>query len=175
MSRARNEHVSWSTFPRSLAPTQAFKNVVAVFEAVSEKIRSDKHTRKSNDVLSIICPGLKQLGYSVEAGKTRAEKISVPVLFGENGEPSKSFEADAFHKDERVVVEVEAGRAVTNNQFLKDLFQACAMQDVDWLVVAVRQTYKGAKDYESVIRFFDVVFASRRLLLPLKGILIIGY
>lgn len=29
-----------------------------------------------------------------------------------------------------------------NNQFLKDLFQACMMQDVDYLVIAVRNEYR---------------------------------
>lgn len=173
--KARSSRVSWSTFPRSLPPTARFRDIVAAFDEVIEKIGSDKNTHSSNVVLAHVAPGLARLGFKVEAGKKHDEKISVPVLFGENGEAAKSFEADALHADERIVLEVEAGRGVANNQFLKDLFQACAMQDVDWFVVAVRNTYKTSKDYESVVRFFDVLFASRRLQLPLKGILVIGY
>jgi hypothetical protein len=87
----------------------------------------------------------------------------------------KSFDADAYHEEGGFVVEVEAGRGVTNNQFLKDLFQACMMQKVRYLGIAVRQTYNGNKDYEVVRRFFDTLYASQRLKLPLDGVLIVGY
>lgn len=76
---------------------------------------------------------------------------------------------------EKIVLEVEAGRGVTNYQFLKDLFQACVMQDVDFFAVAIRQDYRQHNDYKKVVGFFDTIFASNRLTLPLKGILIIGY
>jgi hypothetical protein len=73
------------------------------------------------------------------------------------------------------VIEVEAGRGVTNHQFLKDLFQACVMQEVDYLVIAVRNDYRGSDDYSKVITFLETLFASQRLILPLTGVLIIGY
>jgi hypothetical protein len=49
------------------------------------------------------------------------QKIHVPVLFGANGKVEKSFDADAYSPKAGFVLEVEAGRAVANNQFLKDL------------------------------------------------------
>ena len=52
----------------------------------------------SNEALAIITPGLIELGYQVETGKDRASKISIPVLYGPNGQIEKSFDADAFHK-----------------------------------------------------------------------------
>ena len=45
----------------------------------------------------------------MEAGKKKADKITVPVLFGLNGKAQKSFGADAHHRDAKFVVEVEAG------------------------------------------------------------------
>ena len=111
----------------------------------------------------------------VETGKTTASKIRVPVLYGANGKVEKAFDADAYHQTEKVVIEVEAGRAVTNYQFLKDLFQACVMQDVDYLVIAVRQDYRGTDDYSKVVAFLETLYASSRLQLPLSGVLIIGY
>jgi hypothetical protein len=99
----------------------------------------------------------------------------VPVLFGRNGRLEKSFEADAYHETAGFVVEVEAGRGVTNNQFLKDLFQACMMHDVFYLAVAVRNIYNGSQDYEIVERFLSTLYASQRLQLPLRGILAVGY
>lgn len=119
------------------------------------------------------------VGFAVETGKKTTEKIRVPVLYGNNGRVSEAFEADAHHVEGKFVVEVEAGRAVVNNQFLKDLFQACMMDDVDYLAVAVRNVYVAAgvknPDFERVITFFETMYASNRMKLPLRGILVIGY
>lgn len=80
---------------------------------------------------------------------------------------------------EGFVVEIEAGRATINNQFLKDLFQACMMDEVTQLAIAVRNIYQAAgannNDFERVVTFFDTLYASDRLKLPLKGILVVGY
>jgi hypothetical protein len=99
----------------------------------------------------------------------------VPVLFGLNGILEKSFEADAYHNENKTVLEIEAGRGVTNYQFLKDLFQACMMNNVEYLVIGVRRIYRTSKDFEKVVTFFDTLYASDRLQLPLKGILVVGY
>ena len=116
-----------------------------------------------------------EVGFKVESGKTAEGRIKVPVLYGANGRVDKYFDADAYHPVDKIVLEVEAGRGVTNYQFLKDLFQACVMQDVDYAAIAVRQDYRGSKDYEKVLTFIETIFASNRLTLPLLGILIIGY
>ena len=62
-----------------------------------------------------------------------------------------------------------------NNQFLKDLFQACMVHDVFYLAIAVRNAYKGSRDFDIVCRFMDTLYASQRLQLPLRGILVVGY
>jgi hypothetical protein len=122
-----------------------------------------------------------EIGYEVERGKRKSEKISRPVLFGPNGSVQKSFEVDAFEPVTGTILEVEAGRGVANHQFLKDFFEACAIQDANYLVIAVLNSYKpkssknGNRDFETVVTFFDTLFASGRLALPLKGILVIGY
>jgi hypothetical protein len=126
-----------------------------------------------------VAPGLERLGFNVESGKTKAAKVNVPVLYGLNGRIEKSFDADAHHVGLGFVVEVEAGRAVVNNQFLKDLFQACMMYDVRYLGIAVRLLYEGgnrrSRDFEQVVTFFDTLYASNRLRLPLDGVVVIGY
>lgn len=111
----------------------------------------------------------------METGKRAKQKIGVPVLFGLDGKPEKSFEVDAYHEKCRAVLEIEAGRAVTNYQFLKDFFEACVMYNVDYLVLAIRKIYRNNKDFEKVLTFFDTLFASGRMSIPLKGILVIGY
>jgi len=146
-----------------------------VFERVVEDIDSARHELESNGVLARVAPLLREEGFTVEAGKRKADKINIPVLFGLNGKPEKSFDADAYHEGEGFVLEVEAGRGVVNNQFLKDLFQACMMHDVRYLAIAVRNLYRASNDFERVTRFMDTLYASGRLKLPLKGILILGY
>ena len=151
------------------------QSAASACEKKSEKINSEIKQLPSNSVLAELRPGLEKLGFKVEAGKRAAQKIHVPVLFGRNGKLEKSFEADAYHVAEGFVIEAEAGRGVTNYQFLKDLFQACMMHDVKYRAIAVRNIYRASKDFEKVSRFFETLYASRRLTLPLKGILIIGY
>jgi hypothetical protein len=150
--------------------------VIGVFDSKHSEIASLANVGQvSNDVLAHVRGGLESLGFLVESGKTSEGKIRIPVLYGPNGKPEKSFDADAYHPDQKIVVEVEAGRAVTNYQFLKDLFQACVMQDVDYAVIAVRQDYRGSNDYGKVISFIETLYASTKLQLPLKGLLIVGY
>ena len=171
--------LNWAYFPRSDKATELAAAVVQAFQSTHSLITSSEHALASNAVLTHVAAPLRALGFIVEGGKKQADKIRVPVLYGNNGRVAKSFEADAFHREGRFVVEVEAGRGVLNNQFLKDLFQACMMDDVDYLAIAVRNKYAAAgvvsPDFERVVTFFDTLFASNRMRLPLKGILILGY
>lgn len=167
--------INWFFYPRSDKPTPMVLKVVKVFEKSADAIDSSDHKLVSNDVLSKLRKGLQNLNFEVETGKKADQKIHVPVLFGKNGCPEKSFEADAFNEGEGFVIEVEAGRGVVNYQFLKDLFQASMMHDVHYLAIAIRNHYRTSNDFEKVCRFFDTLYASNRLDLPLKGILIIGY
>lgn len=112
---------------------------------------------------------------SLIEGRKAEQKIRVPVLFGLDGKPEKSFEVDAYHEESRTVLEIEAGRAVTSYQFLKDFFEACIMCNIDYLVLAIRKIYRRSKDFQKVLTFFDTLFASGRMAIPLKGILVIGY
>jgi len=50
------------------------------------------------------------------------------------------------------------------------------MINVDYLVIAVRNIYLNKnKDFEMIAMFFDTLYSSDRFILPLKGILLIGY
>ena len=168
--------INWQYFPKHSACTTFLDGVVKVFQDRAADIASaDNVGQESNDALAKIRPGLEALGFRVETSKSADGKIRIPVLFGRNGKVEKSFEADAYHATERVVLEVEAGRGVTNHQFLKDLFQACVMQDVDYLVIAVRNDYRGSDDFDKVCRFLETIYSSAKLTLPLAGVLIVGY
>jgi len=167
--------INWQYYPKRKEIPTHLKDVVDIFNLNQSVISSDDFTLNSNDVLEKISLNLLELNYQVEVSKKAIDKIKVPVLFGMNGKLEKYFDADAYNEELKTVIEVEAGRAVTNYQFLKDLFQACMMHEVDFLVIAVRNIYRTNKDFQSVITFFDTLQASNRLILPLEGILIIGY
>ena len=167
--------INWQYYPKSDAAPPIAHKVIDAFEDASSCIDSVTHTLKSNQVLAAVSVRLSSIGFSVENDKTTTGMIKVPVLFGRNGRLEKSFDADAYHKQEGFVLEVEAGRGIVNNQFLKDLFQACMMHDVDYLGIAVRNIYRASPDFDKAVRFFDTMYASNRLKLPLKGILVVGY
>lgn len=167
--------IRFQFFPRSQGIKPEVKKVIDCFNEVEGEISSDSFKLSSNEVLEKLRPNLEDIDYNVETGKSKSDKIHVPVLFGYDNEIDKSFNADALSKDGKIVIEVEAGRAVTNNQFLKDIFQACMMFEVEYLVIAVRNDYRGSDDFKKVYTFLETLYISSRLHLPLKGILLVGY
>lgn len=172
--------INFQFFPRSQGATQRILQIIDCFKSVDA---INKEHLKSNEMLALLRPYLEAIDFKVETGKSANEQILVPVLFSDNNEIDKSFAADALSNDRKIVIEVEAGRAVFNNQFLKDIFQACMMVEVEYLVLAVLNEYKfkangqerSSHDYQSVKTFLETLYVSNRLQLPLKGILLIGY
>ncbi|MGQ0540256.1 MAG: hypothetical protein ACT4O9_00225 [Blastocatellia bacterium] len=167
--------IRYQFFPRSQGITQSIREVVEAFQASENLFRSPDFDKSSNEVLEIVKPHLEKIGFTVESGKASNQKISIPVLFGQDNRIDKSFNADAVSSDGKIVIEVEAGRAVVNNQFLKDIFQACMMFEVEYLVIAVRNHYRNADDFSRIYAFLETLYISSRLHLPLKGIVLIGY
>lgn len=167
--------IRYQFFPRSVGITEQIKEIVLCFESVEDKIGSPENTLTSDGVLKVIRKKLTDIGMRIEDGKTSDKKISVPVLFGLNNSVDKYFDADGASTDGTIVLEVEAGRAVANYQFLKDIFQACMMHGVEYLVLAVRNDYRGGDDFQKIYSFLETLYVSNRLNLPLKGILLIGY
>ncbi len=168
--------IEWEFYPRSVVMPDHMISLIDAFKTNEREITTIKtQNLVSNDILKIISSSLVKSDFIVESGKRSKEKIKRPVLFGRNGMIEKHFEVDAYSEKTRTALEVEAGRAVTNYQFLKDFFEACVMIDVDYLAIAIRKRYRNQKDFETVIKFFDALYASRRFVTPLKGILIIGY
>jgi len=167
--------IKYQFFPRSVGITEQVQKIINCFLAVSDDICSPEHTLSSNDVLLILRAKLLEVPMQVEKGKSRGSKIPVPVLFGLNNRIDQHFDADALSSDGTIVLEVEAGRAVDNYQFLKDIFQASMMYGVEYLILAVRNDYRRHDDFKKVYTFLETLYISNRLHLPLKGILLIGY
>lgn len=167
--------LQYQLFPRSVGLTPELQAVVACFTEVYDSIKSPENKLSSDGVLKHLRSGLENLRFKVEAGKQKAEKIPVPVLFGLNNKIDKHFDADALSGDGRIVLEVEAGRALVNNAFLKDVFQAAMMHGVEYLVLAVRNDYRGGRDFSNIHAFLETLYISSRLTLPIKGIVLLGY
>ncbi len=168
--------INWVYFPKSSPPPEFGIQIVGVFEEAADEIDSSKLANQpSNSVMAKLRPSLEKLGFRVEKGKSSDDKIVVPVLFGRKGKVLKCFNADAHAASKGWVLEVEAGRAVDNNQFLKDIFQACMMHDVLHLAIAVRNKYRNSDDFAKVENYLETLYVSGRLQLPLKGVLLIGY
>ena len=173
--------IRWQYFPQYAEVPPHLLLTVQSFQSVALKIETPRNQLSSDHVLSEVATGLEEIGYIVERGKAKSQKISRPVLYGKDGKVDKQFEVDAWHAETGSIIEVEAGRGVVNHQFLKDFFEACVIQDAKYLTIAVCKGYQPASyktpanDFETVTTFFETIFASNRLVIPLHGILIIGY
>lgn len=137
----------------------------------------------SDTVLKHLQPGLTLLGYEVETGKHKSEKIRRPVLFGDRGIERVAYEVDAVHDELGVLVEVEAGRGARGNAVYRDLIRSSLIVGARFLVLGVMQTYRhnsggkqvSVESYRESLEQMHAIYASGRLVLPFEGILLFGY
>ena len=165
----------WIFYPKTEPLPEFLRETMKVFESSHSEIDSTNLKLKSDDVLSILTPGLESIGYQVEKSKKGSDKVRFSVLYGELGKEKLAFEVDGYSKTHKAVVEVEAGRAVLNNQFLKDIFEASMMFDTDYLVLAVRNLYLEKDDFSVARDFLEAIYLTNKVKLDLQGILLIGY
>jgi hypothetical protein len=180
--KKKNSKINFQLFPQTQKPTEVMNNVIEVFRKNENRIGSTKKRRmRSDEVLKILSGDLKRIGFVVEKDKKNKQSFDVFL----DGKVLKSFDVDAFHSRGKIILEIEAGRAVANYQFLKDFFEACVIPDAENLIIAVRNIYytknkksnefRKSKDFEKVIKYFETLYISNRLQIPLKRLLIIGY
>jgi hypothetical protein len=175
----------WDYFPRNVRPPEWIEPLVAQVRAVEERISTVEQGTglHSDDVLRELAPGLKQLGYGVEASRSEADRIRRPVLFGSNGRAEVSYDIDAFHDEFGIVIEVEAGRAASNNATYRDIIRASLILDAKYLALLLPVAYRfnNGGQLASVAAFtrgldlLSALYASQRLPLPLRGVLLVGY
>lgn len=167
-------------YPRTEEPPAFVEDVVDAFRKNESTISTTKldDGLVSDDVLDEARPDLEAIGFDVEEGKRKEEKIHRPVLFGENGEPELRYEVDGYHPEHRYGLEVEAGRAWQGNAIYRDFVQASVMVQVDTLVLAVPNVYKHANGENEAFRLtnsvLDTVYAADRVDLPFDTLLV-GY
>src|SRR5205823_4814983 len=119
-------------------PPEWVGNFVGCIAASQPQIDSSKVEGMTSDkVLRHLRPALEALGYEVESGKSRQQKIERPVLFGDQGIARVKYEVDAVHDDLGIVVEVEAGRGARGNAVYRDLIRTSLIVDAKYLALGV--------------------------------------
>ena len=157
-------------------------SIIEVFQEHAEIVDSSLHGLKSDDVMSVLAPGLLARGFEVEQGKRDKDKIHRPVFFGECGKPTLRYEIDGYHPVWKCGIEIEAGRATMGNAIYRDLIQGLIMADVDHLVLAVPNSYNykssgktiTSKDYEKTTSVAEALFGHTRVRMP-YDLTVIGY
>ena len=174
----------WAYYPRRDPPPDWVADLVSVIAEVQADIDSSSVSGMTSDkALSRLRPGLERVGFQVETGKTASERITLPVLFGEQGVPRVTYDVDGVHPELGILLEVEAGRGARGNAVYRDLVRTSLIVDARFLVLGVMQTYRhksGGRDivvpsYEDAKGQLDAIYASQRLQLPFEGILLFGY
>jgi hypothetical protein len=160
-------------------------NWVGKFVTVIHKnhkiINSESNNKfESDEVLKALEPDLKLIGWSIESGKKDIQKIFRPVLYGDKGKTRVSYEIDGWHPEHKIVLEIESGRGWMGNAFFRDLIRTSIIQDADYLILGMRLSYsygkvKSQNDYAKAKEQLDAIYASGRLTLPFKGILLFGW
>lgn len=172
----------FASFPKTQPPPDFVKTLIAVFRAHEATISTVRLAKglESDDFLRDMASDLKKLGFDIE--DTKKSKISRPVFFGEDGEPSLLYEIDGYQKQWKCGLEIEAGRSILGNAVFRDLFQAMVMTDVAHLCIAVPIIYKyksngralEIKCYDKARSIADALYGHTRMAMP-YGLTIIGY
>lgn len=179
-----NDYPEWFYYPAHTPPPEWVHEFIAVVAGARSTIESRSVDElKSDVVLAELRPGLEALGYDVERGKRKQDKVSRPVLFGPQGQAQVTYDVDAAHDDLGVVVEVEAGRGARSNAAYRDLVRASLIVGARYLVLGVMLEYRHQQggrqqrvsSYREVRDQLDAIYASGRLGLPFDGLLVFGY
>lgn len=173
----------WKFYPLNATPPEWVGEVVGVVNRAELQISTAESRTglSSDDVLATLRIGLERLGFDVEAGKARTQRVRRTVLYGENGVPAVSYNIDAFHDALGIAVEVEAGRGAANNADYRDLMRAALILDARYFVLLQPLAYRSSESAAAVPAYattrgrVDAIYQSRRLALPFDGVLLIGY
>lgn len=172
--------IRYYCYPRTKTPPTFAESIVSAFRAKENEIatQDSKDGLKSDAVLAAVRPNLENVGFDVETGKSRSDKIHRPVLFGENGKPQLQYEVDGYHDEWSCGLEVEAGRAWKGNAIYRDLIQAMMMVQVETLALAVpiEYSYSGRTNpaFEKTNHVIETLYGTSRFDPPYRLILI-GY
>lgn len=179
-----SSEIRFTSFPLTQRPPAFIDSIVSVFQNRESQIGTLSLSKglTSNEVLSVLLADLQKLGFQIETGQTKDDKIDRPVFFGENGIPDLRYQIDAYNPDLKCGLEVEAGRAWMGNAIYRDLIQALVMVDVDHLVLAVPNSYKYnskgraivSTDYNNTVSVARALYGHTRIRIPYT-LTVVGY
>jgi hypothetical protein len=176
--------IRFATFPRTEPPQAFVRQLVDLFQSHESAISTTALPKglTSDEALAVLAEDLVRIGFQVETGKRKDQKIERPVFYGENGKPTLNYQIDAYQPEWRCGLEVEAGRAWMGNAVYRDLIQACVMVGVDHLCLAVPNCYRyksGQKDmvstdFKNTVDVAEAVYGHSRVRLPYR-LIVLGY
>lgn len=176
--------IRFATFPRTQTPPNFLEALIDCFQDHVNEIGTchQEQGLTSNALLSVLRRDLLELGFDVEMGKRKSDKIMRPVFFGENAEPELQYQIDAWHPKWCAGLEIEAGRAWMGNAVYRDLIQALVMVDLQHLILAVPQMYRynssgrraTSRDFENTVAVAQALYAHSRIDMPFS-LCVIGY
>jgi hypothetical protein len=178
------DYPSWAFYPARDKPPDWVSGFIGVVRTARKSIDSTKVKGLTSDaVLARLRPGLEGIGFRVETGKKAADRITLPVLYGEQGQPLVRYDVDGVHEGLGVLLEVEAGRGARGNAVYRDLIRTSLIVDASYLALGVMGEYhhkSGGKQivvhsYADAKHQMDAIYASQRLRLPFAGVLLFGY
>lgn len=178
------DYPRWAYYPTRDKPPEWVAEFIDIVSSVKPAVDSSRVKGLNSDaVLKHLRPGLESIGYRIEAGKKAADKITLPVLFGEQGVPRVHYDVDGVHDDLGILLEVEAGPGAQSNAIYRDLIRTSLIVDANFLVLGVMIEYHSksggkpviSRSYRDVKDQLDAIYASRRLKLPFEGVLLFGY
>lgn len=119
------DYPSWTYYPTRDRPPDWVSAFIGVVQGARPQIESAHVDGLTSDsVLARLRPGLEGIGFRVEAGKKAADRITLPVLFGEQGHPRVRYDVDGVHEELGILLEVEAGRGARGNAVYRDLIRS---------------------------------------------------
>ena len=181
---AMSSDIRYTSFPHTEPPPSFVPQVVDVFRGHEHEVSTLQLTKglNSDQVLAVLRDDLVSLGFEVESGKRKEQKIVRPVFFGENSVPELQYEIHAYHPKWECGLEIEAGRAWMGNAVYRDLIQALVMVHVQYLILAVPIAYKYntrghtvvSHDCVNASAVANALYGHSRLKMP-YDLLLVGY
>ena len=175
--------IEYQFYPKWMPSPAWVTDVVTVFINNQDKISTTSNELRSNEVLEAVRSDLEILGFEVEKSGSSNRSLARPVYFGRNGNPERQYQIDAYNISLALALEIEAGRAIMGNAIYRDIIQMSLMLDVEFGVIACPINYRYYSDgkaqlnksFEASCSIIDAIYASARLNLPFKGLLLLGY
>ena len=155
----QSPYPEWFYYPSHSPPPEWVSDFISVVQAARSHIETRRVSGLTSDrVLEHLRPGLEELDYAVEHGKTKGAKVFRPVLYGPQGQARVTYEIDAAHDELGIV----GARFLVLGTMLAYRHKSGGRE-------TTVHSFRDTRDQ------LDAIYASGRLGLPFEGVLLFGY